>query len=135
MNKITIQLGLGIASILAIGLLVFGIMSFQAKTVKAGAPSGLPATMATTSSVIVGPGNAMTLFATSTACATRVISTVAQPIMLTFTDNAGQSPTGIFGHLQAASTTVDYDSGLYGCGLVKAYGFVASTTITISESR
>lgn len=100
----------------------------------ASSPSGLPAVMATSSTVIVGPGNSMTAFATST-CASRVISTVAQPVMITFTDNAGQSPTGTYGHLQAASTSMAYDSGLYGCGALKVYGFVASTTITVSEAR
>ena len=134
MNIKTIKIGLGVAVITMMGLLIFEIMSYQARQVSASAPSGLPATIATTSTVIIGPGNSMTAFATS-SCSARIISTVAQPVMLTFTDLAGQSPTGVFGHLQGASTTVAYDSGVYGCNLVRVYGFVASTTITISESR
>jgi hypothetical protein len=55
--------------------------------------------------------------------------------MLTFNDYAGQTPTGAFGHLQAASTTVVYDSGLYGCGAVKIYGFDANSVITVTETR
>lgn len=54
--------------------------------------------------------------------------------MLTFSDYAGQTPTGLYGHLQAASTTVAYDSGLYGCGLMKVYSF-ATQQITVSETR
>jgi hypothetical protein len=54
--------------------------------------------------------------------------------MLTFSDYANQTPTGVFGHLQAASTTVVYDSGQFGCDRVKAYSFGAST-ITITEAE
>lgn len=98
----------------------------------ASAPSGIPATVATTSPALVNT-SASTVFATST-CASRTISTVASPIMITFSDVQGSVPTGTFGHLQAASTTVAYDSGLYGCGALKVYSFVSST-ITVMESR
>jgi hypothetical protein len=43
-------------------------------------------------------------------------------------------PTALIGHLQAASTTVSYDSGIYGCNAVRIYSF-ASSIITVSESR
>ncbi len=105
-------------------------------TQKAGAsaPSGLPATIATTSVQTVGT-TARLLFATST-CATRVISTRAQPMMLSFSDNQGFIPTAINGHLQAASTTVAYDSGQYGCNAVRVIsGTPISDTITVSESN
>jgi hypothetical protein len=99
-----------------------------------GAPSGLSSRVATTSAITVGT-TAQTVFATSTNCASRIITTAAQPIMLTLNDYAGHTPTGSFGHLQAASTTVVYDSGLYGCGAVKIYGFTANTVITVTETR
>jgi hypothetical protein len=101
---------------------------------ESSAPSGVPATIATSSLMSVGPSNAVTLQATS-SCTARVITTYANPVMLTFSDYIGQSPTAVFGHLQAASTTVAYDSGLYGCGLVKAYGYTASTSITFTSVR
>lgn len=109
-------------------------MNAVTRNVYAGAPSGLPAMVATTSNPGIGP-TALTLFATSTNCAARVITTYANPAMFTFSDYAGQTPTATFGHLQLASTTVVYDSGQYGCGLVKAYGYTATTSITVSESR
>lgn len=103
------------------------------------APSGLVATVATSSLMQVGSTSPVTLLATST-CTARIITTYSVPITLTHSNNLGKSPTATFGHLQAASTTVVYDSGLYGCGLVKAYGFeasaaVASTSITVTETR
>lgn len=93
----------------------------------------LPATIATTSNPVVGTA-AVTLFATST-CSARIITTYANPIMLTFSDRIAQTPTATFGHLQAASTTVTYPAENYGCGLFKVYGYTANTAITVSESR
>jgi hypothetical protein len=120
---------------LSAAILVISLFFGGTTNVNASAPSGLPATVATSSAALVNTTASM-LFATSTAgqCSARIVTTYASPIMLTFSDYIGQSPTGQFGHLQGASTTVAYDSGLYGCGLVKAYSFV-SQTITISESR
>ena len=107
-----------------------------------GAPSGLASTVASTSILAVGPQQNLVLFAETSNCAARVVSTVAKPIMLSF----GSSPTAavsdatttvsaIRGHLQSASTTVTYDAGQYGCGYVGVYGHDASSTITISEFR
>lgn len=110
-----------------IGYLVIG----PALTAHAGA-GDLPGTVATTSVATVTT-TASTIFATST-CGARVITTTASPIMLTFSDNQGAVPTGAFGTLQAASTTVAYSNSLYGCGAYKAYSFV-SGPITVMESR
>ena len=121
------QYGFAVLAVLAVAY-VFSIQSI----VFAGAPSGLQATVATTSANAVGTTATM-LFATST-CSARIVTTAASPVMLTFSDYANQTPTGSFGHLQAASTTVSYDGGVYGCGKVKAYAFVAST-ITLTETR
>ncbi len=118
-----------LAIILAMMALTAVLLS---QKVGASAPSGLPATVATTSANAVST-TATSLFATST-CSARIITTRAQPVMLTFSDYAGQTPTGSFGHLQPASTTVAYDSGQYGCGLVKAYAYGVDT-ITITETR
>lgn len=98
----------------------------------AGAPSGLPATVATSSNPTVTTTAAL-VFATS-SCAARIITTVASPIMITFSDNQGKVPTALYGHLQPASTTVAYDSGIYGCGAVRVYSF-ASSAISVTETR
>ncbi len=133
---------LGLALILcmiAITALLFTQQSFGS------APTGLPSTFATTSTVTVGPSVASTasttvpVFGTITACASRVITTVAQPIMLLWSNapisSTTANPSALFGHEQLASTTVVYDSGQFGCGYVNAYGYTASTTISISEFR
>ena len=128
MNKISLTqyalYGIVVLSVLYL------IVSMSARSVHAVAPSSV--SVATTSNPTVGP-LALTLFATTT-CSSRVITTAASAVMLTFSDYAGQTPTGSFGHLQGASTTVSYDSGTYGCGLFKAYAF-SSTTITVTETR
>lgn len=113
----------------ALGLL---FANSYANLAGASAPSGLPATIASSSSYSLTT-TASTLFATS-SCSARIVTTQASPIMLTFSDYSNQTPTAMYGHLQAASTTVAYDSGLYGCGLVKVYSFTTATT-TVSESR
>jgi disulfide bond formation protein DsbB len=92
----------------------------------------IPATHASTTRITVTT-TASTAFATST-CAARTITTSASPVMLTFSDITGQTPTGSLGHLQAASTTVTYDAGLYGCGRLKVYSD-ATQLITVSEFR
>ena len=125
-----------INKILALGIIALAIVfsfSFTTTKLSASAPSGLPGTVATSSQAAVST-TAISLFATSTACSSRIITTYASPVMLTFSDYAGQTPTGVFGHLQPASTTVAYDSGIYGCGLVKGYSFT-SQTITVTEVR
>ena len=108
------------------------ILLFQTTPTFASAPNGLVASIATTSNPTVGT-TALLLFSTST-CDARIITTYASPIMLTFSQNQGKIPTATFGILQAASTTVAYDSGQYGCGAVTVYSFV-SQAITVSESR
>jgi hypothetical protein len=122
---------------IAIALLLTAVIAvlFASKNTEpahASAPSGLPSTIATTSVPAVTTTAAL-VFATS-SCAARVITTTASPIMIGFSDVQGFVPTGVQGHLQAASTTVSYDSGLYGCGAVRIYSFVAQS-ITVSESR
>ena len=106
------------------------------------APSGLKAAFATTSTATVGPqkpnvaSTTVTVFGNETNCSARVISTVGTPIMLLFSNamisSTTANPTALYGHTQAASTTVVYDSGQFGCGYVSAYAF-SSTTITVSE--
>ena len=130
MKNIIKKLAVVVGSVLLVTLILTGV--FSDRQVLGSAPAGLPATVAT-SSIAAVTTNATTVFATS-SCAARIITTSASPIMITFSDNHGSVPTGSFGHLQSASTTVAYDSGQYGCGAVKVFSFVAGT-ISVSESR
>lgn len=129
MNK-TLSIPVLILGLLALS--VFAYFTVMPRLAIGSAPSGLQATIATSSNPTVGT-TALLVFATST-CSTRIVSTYASPVMMYFSDITGQRPSPTAGHLQAASTTVAYDSGLYGCGAVYMYGFV-STAITVSEAR
>ena len=92
---------------------------------------GIFSRVATSSTISVGIQQNKTLFTNKNSCSSRIISTTAQPIMLSF--HSDIVPTSMIGHYQAASTSVAYDGDVYGCGVVSAFGSVASTTITISE--
>ncbi len=115
---------------LVVGI-VLGALWFKDSVVFASAPSGLPATVATSSNPIVtSTGNL--IFATST-CTARIISTATSSIMIKF-NGVGGAPTSSFGHWQGASTTVAYDSGQYGCEALSIYSF-SSQLITVTETR
>lgn len=130
-----------IGAILAVLLFAFLVGFGQSAPAYASTTSGLPARVATSSTIFVGPNlvtattSRTTLFTADGTCVTRVISTVGQPILLSFDNVSSTTPNGATGFIQAASTTVAYDSGQYGCGLVSAYGYSASTTITIMETQ
>lgn len=132
-HKLSVWVGIVGVALMLIALSLL----YNFRPVSASAYPGLQARIATTTPLAVGPGSGMVeiAFATS-SCASRVITTVASPIMMQFTLAFGSStlPNGTEGHLQAASTTSVYDSGLYGCDALTIYSF-ASSTITISESR
>lgn len=121
--------------ILALALISAVITVFVMPVAKTfgAAPLGVVSQIATSSTISVGPQVATTIFTNTYSCTSRVISTVSQPIMISFSSDI--TPTGVTGHLQAASTTIAYDSGIYGCGQVSVYGYGASTTITKSEFR
>lgn len=103
--------------------------------------SGTPALGRRATTTEVGIQENKKLFDSSSACTSRVISTLGKPIMLSFgevvkDDNyyvASSTLSATLGHLQSASTTVAYDSGIYGCGEWYAYGHDASTTIITLE--
>lgn len=135
MKQSNYKLSLLITSIVFLALVIVGYTVVTArKSFKAGeAQSGLQATVASTSAQVVGTTQRL-LVATST-CAARIISTRTQPMMLSFGDNQGFVPTATTGILQAASTTVAYDSGLFGCGAMRVIsGTVTSDTIVVTET-
>jgi hypothetical protein len=129
-------------AIAILGLFAFAFVQ-EAKIANASAPSGLSATVATTSLQDVGPNlyssttPRVIVIANHPQCAARIITTGANPILLGFnaTFNGTTTPSGTSGVYQAASTTVAYDSGIYGCGQITAYGYTATTAITITETH
>ena len=111
------------------------------------AQAGLATTVATSSSVEVGQASVEVLFprtrsvVDSGTCSSRTITTDANPIyFLAVAASATSTATSTLqnsqGHFQAASTTVTYDSGQWGCGawIIKGAG-TASSSVYISESR
>lgn len=128
-NKILVSF-VFVSTLIVVGLIA---LDFKAKVSEASAPSGLQSTVATSSVFTIGAA-AATVFATSSNCASRIITTKANEITITFTDKTGQSPTNVFGHLQAASTTVAYDSGIYGCNAFKIYSY-GTQNLTVTETR
>lgn len=117
------------AGIIAVAVLVAGL-NFAIPAKANVITQGIVPRVATSSLMVVGPSNANTLFATSSNCTSRVITTYANPVMLSFTGLL--VPNGTQGHLQPASTTVSYDNANFGCGAVTAWGFTASTSITVT---
>lgn len=122
--------------VLAIGMVFtayYGVPRAQSS-----APGGYQTAWATSSMLIVTATKDFTAFATSTPnCTNRTITTIANPIMIKIGDHARFELGSNAGHYQAASTTVEYDSGLYGCGLWTIRGAlssnVASTQVFVSE--
>ena len=127
---------IGIAGIIATAIILIASIVFLAgqQSASASAPSGLPATMATTSNVTMPAVTVVTVAATS-SCTATVVQTGVSAVMLQFGDRNGAALSGTNGTaLQAASTTVAYDSGLYGCGKIRAYSYTAQP-ITISQTN
>ena len=124
-----------ISSILIVVIVGFiALVSIGSYRINVGsAPAGLQSTVSTSTMLSLASRTATSLIATST-CSSRIISTTDKQIMLTFSDYNNAAPTATFGVMQAASTTVAYDSGQYGCGLVKGWGD-AATNITVTETR
>lgn len=132
-HKTTMSLKTTLPVLVLIVLAVF-FWAVVSESAHANSNGGIPVVMATSSNPSLGT-TAVLLFATST-CQSRIITTYANPVMLTFGDGpgTGTGPTAIFGHLQAASTTVVYNADTYGCGAYRAYQF-GTAAITISEFR
>lgn len=69
-----------------------------------------------------------TIFSSKSICATRVISTAAYPILISF--SSLQTPGGSTGIWQSSSTTKEYEADVYGCGAVIGFGYTSSTITT-----
>lgn len=131
MNTITKSL---IALVLVLGIVAVAVVSQTAMTALGAAPSGLPATVGTSTTRHLAAATPTLVFPTSTNCAARIITTASSTAMISFSDKQSLVPSPTAGHYQAGSTTVAYDSGIFGCDAVRIYSFTAQQ-ITIQESR
>jgi hypothetical protein len=128
------------SSILAVAILALaGVLLFKPMlSVLGAAPAGqVPKLQIATTTALTAQATSTVLAATA-FCNSRIVTTLASPVMLTFdavpaAGNVGTSTqSGQIGHLQGASTTVAYDAALYGCGQLTALPF-ANTTIIVSQ--
>lgn len=126
-NKMSIKQKL-IGVLLAIVALLGGTATLGSVT------GGTPATVATSTFQAVVAATPELLFATSTSCSSRIITTQTNPVRLTFSDFTGQRPTSAGGVFQAGSTTIAYEAETYGCNAVYVYPY-GTDTLTVIETR
>lgn len=122
-----------LSALTLLGAAVF--IAFQAQQSFGESFTGTATNVVSATSTAVGPDTVVTLFSVNALCDNRIVTTKDEAIRLSFRTIDGFAATNVVGHLQAASTTVAYDSGLYGCGAMTAIGLAASSTITISETQ
>lgn len=115
---------------IVLGAVGFAGYTYYAPEHKSGnvITQGIVSSVSTDALVAVGPQNATTLVSRASNCTSRVISTASTSVMLSFISSL--TPTAVYGHPQAASTTVAYDNATYGCGAITAWAS-ASSTVTV----
>lgn len=104
---------------------VFYVLGSEARTTGASAYPGGETVIATTTNLSMAAVTPLLMIATSSGCTARTIGTGSSAIQLSF--GSTTPPTGLVGFPQAASTTVTYDSGQFGCGAVYGFSFIAQT--------
>ena len=134
-QKISIAISFAIIGIAA------ALMYITSQRALGSAPSGLYASVATTSSLQVGPNYVQVLLAPRENCAARVISTGATPIRLAFGGLSATSTATSTSYIGpnvglwlAASTTVVYDGGVYGCGFIGTVGGDITTSTVSTQT-
>lgn len=124
--------------LLAVIAIIFaiGMLSFQETPKAQGeAFTGSAAFLKSQATTSVGT-TAETIFASNSNCKSRIITTRGANINIVFGDKDTTLSTSTVsasaGHTQNSSTTVAYDSGIYGCGEWAVYS-LATQVLTISE--
>ena len=141
MNAIIVKLSAILLAISGILATLAGIAVYRTTEPSFGsAPSGLAATPVAFTSVHVGPSRNILLYPKTVNCAARIITTSTSTIMLKFATSSPVATSSVpfvseaFGFFQNASTTAVYDSGLYGCPAIAAYG-LSTSTVMIYETQ
>ena len=130
MNKIFIT----IASLLASIVILLNFLSVRVDVPEpafGGASPGLAAASSTQRTIPVGAGT-VTLFEAHTSCLNRTIIVATSSLALFY----GSSTLAFYnGQELVASTTYNFDSGLFGCGQWQAIGGTSSGTVEVIEFR
>ena len=111
---------IGLTILVLVGL-YFGYLGLKVGPVEVGSAldGGAINTVSTSTDFIVVKGTVYTLIASSTACTSRKITTGVGGIAYTLDDYRGDTLTGGVGHWLAASTTIDLDGAVSGCGRIR----------------
>lgn len=136
----TILVGKIMAAMAALALLISGVAALTVQDLTLGSAGEVPAALSVATTTAVGPQEVIEIFGASANCSSRIISTTdgtGAAIQVLFGDGVtgdlqNSDVDEVTGHLQAASTTVVYDAGLYGCGTWGVYG-AASSTLLLTE--
>lgn len=125
-------------SILTVAALVAGFSFWFSQPVESAGFFGYAARVQSATTTSVGGQTSTTIFSASSddSCKSRIITTGATPVRLSFGEVTGFGSTTLsvtVGHYQAASTTIAYDSGLYGCGWWTGRAIGATTTVIVTE--
>jgi hypothetical protein len=135
-----------ILAVIGFAVLVMGIYLYTPIQNSLGESfSGTATNVRIATTTVVGPQGASVvktqIFAGNVDCNSRIITTDGtSAIRISFKDipgagNVGSTTVGAtVGAIQLASTTVEYDSGIYGCGVWNAWAW-ASTTLTLTETQ
>ena len=133
------------STLIGLLVLILGLLTGNQVSELGGSPGNLASDFSTSSTVQISNDSVVVLFPTSTPaglCASRVIATNSDVILIRFSpvEADGRSATTSLqnrqGFVQLASTTVNYDSSVYGCGAWIVTGSDSATTsITITEFK
>ena len=128
-----------ILTVTLILLIAFALALFYRGANQAlGDSSGqLPANISTTTVLTVtataNPGGP--IFATSTFCLARIVTTGSSSARMLFDERQGMRPAASIGVFQAASSTVTYPAENYGCNAVFLYIYTGVSTIFVTETK
>lgn len=131
----------GIFIVVAALFLIGFFVLLDRSTTQASTPGGLEAGTTTASTVLIGSTTPVTIFGVTRNCSSRIIKTGPKDIFFSIGSSTVSMPVvNGAGILQLSSTTVDYPSQEYGCGIWTAVSYEtsssnASTTITTVETR
>ena len=129
------------AGLLAVAFLAIWVYQLKPQTAMGGAPQGMRATTASSTNVVLAGNDTLTILATSTSCVSRIFSQPATQVRVLLADSELRPSAGV-GFLLTASSSVNgvtnpptvFDSGTFGCGMVRAFNNSASTTyFTVTE--
>lgn len=133
--KTSEQIGLTLLSLALLGLLAYWVFPIK---VFGSAPSGLPTGFASTSQIAITAGTVSLPVASSSVptanapigCSSRIVATASTTVMVGI---GNMVPTASLGYFVAASTTKEFDSGIYGCGALKIYPF-STGAISVTDN-